>query len=100
MRNKKLNIAKKSINFLLLLIIGGIILNSTFFLHSHRTSCGKVIIHAHPFNKHAESKDASSQHEHNKVDLQVISSLDYFLSCNISLTHRTAQEVHQRTLLP
>ena len=84
MRNKKLNIAKKSISFLLLIIIGGIIFNSTFFIHSHRTACGKIIIHAHPFNKHAESEDTSSQHEHNKVDLQVISSLNYFLSCDIS----------------
>ena len=84
MRNNRLNIAKKSISLLLLLIIGGIIFNSTFFIHSHRTACGKVIIHAHPFNKHAESEDSSSQHEHNKVDLQVISSLDYFLGCDIS----------------
>ena len=84
MRNKKININKKLISFLFLLFIGGIIFNSTFFLHTHRTACGKLIVHAHPFNKHAESGDASSQHEHNKVDLQVISSLDYFFSCNIS----------------
>ena len=84
MRNTKLNINKKLISFLFLLVLGGIIFNSTFFLHSHRTACGKLIVHAHPFNKHAESEDASSQHKHNKIDLQVISSLDYFFSCNIS----------------
>ena len=53
--------------------------NSTFFLHTHRTACGKLIIHAHPFNKGAEKENPSSQHKHNKIDLQVISSLHYFI---------------------
>ncbi|MDA3953270.1 MAG: hypothetical protein PF485_06465 [Bacteroidales bacterium] len=83
MRNEKLNIIKSSISFLLLIIIGGIIFNSSFFLHSHRTACGKLIVHAHPFNKHAEKEFPKSHHEHNKVDLQLFSSLDYFYSSDV-----------------
>ncbi|MBU8893058.1 MAG: hypothetical protein KOO66_09785 [Bacteroidales bacterium] len=80
MSDRKLNNNKRIITFLFFVLIGGIIFNSTFFLHSHRTACGKVIVHAHPFNKSAEGEDSSSQHKHNKIDLQVISSLKYFVS--------------------
>ena len=59
--------------------MGGIIFNSTFFLHSHRTACGKVIVHAHPFNKGAEKDNPISQHKHNKIDLDYISSINYFV---------------------
>jgi hypothetical protein len=80
MRDRKTNIKNRIITFLFFIIIGGIVFNSTFFLHSHRTACGKLIVHAHPFNKSAESEDSSSQHKHNKIDLQVISSLKYFVN--------------------
>lgn len=83
MRNKKLNIIKSLVSILLLIIIGGIIFNSTFFIHSHRTVCGKLVVHAHPFNKHTEKEFPKSKHQH-KVDLQLYSSLDYFYSCNNS----------------
>jgi hypothetical protein len=83
MKNRNSHI-KAFITSIFLVIVGGIIFNSTFFIHSHRTVCGKVIIHAHPFNKHAEKESPKSQHEHNKVDLQAISSLNYFLSCEVS----------------
>lgn len=85
MKNKKLNIIKKLISFLLLLVIGGIVFNSTFFLHTHRTACGKLIVHAHPFDKKAEKNKPFSQHEHNKIDLQIISSLDYFENVDYSV---------------
>ncbi|MCK5029582.1 MAG: hypothetical protein KAR57_08105 [Bacteroidales bacterium] len=78
MRDRKTNIKNRIITFLFFIIIGGIVFNSTFFLHSHRTACGKLIVHAHPFNKSAESEDSSSQHKHNKIDLQVISSINYY----------------------
>ncbi|MCD4833709.1 MAG: hypothetical protein K8R31_07925 [Bacteroidales bacterium] len=78
MSERKLNTKRRIIAFLFFILIGGIVFNSTFFLHTHRTACGKLIVHAHPFNKHAEKDNPSSQHEHNKIDLQVISSIDYY----------------------
>ena len=85
MRDRKPNIRKGIISSLFLLIIGGIIFNSTFFLHTHRTACGKVIVHAHPFNKKAEKNTPFSQHKHNKIELQVISSLSYFVNFESSI---------------
>jgi choline kinase len=76
--SRSIYIKKKIIVSLFFVIMGGIIFNSTFFLHSHRTACGKVIVHAHPFNKGAEKEDPLDQHQHSKFDLLFISSLDNF----------------------
>lgn len=79
MKSRIVYIKKAIISTLFLLLLGGIIFNSTFFLHTHRTACGKLIVHAHPFNKGAEKESPLNQHRHNKIDLQVISSLQYFI---------------------
>lgn len=79
MNSRVLHIKKGIVTSLFLLLLGGIIFNSTFYLHTHRTACGKVIVHAHPFNKGAEKQNPLTQHSHNKIDLQVISSLHYFI---------------------
>ena len=80
MNKEKVHIRKmRIVTLLLLFIFGGILFNYTFFLHTHRTVCGKVIVHAHPFNKSAENNNPATQHKHHKIDLQVISSIDYFI---------------------
>ncbi|MFP4023123.1 MAG: hypothetical protein ACLFVR_01255 [Thiohalospira sp.] len=66
-------------SFLFLVIMGGIIFNATFFLHTHRIADGKIIVHAHPYNKNSEKNLPDTQHQHNKIELQVIQSLDFFI---------------------
>jgi len=78
MKNRTLYIKKKFIASIFLLLIGGIIFNSTFFLHTHRTPLGKIVVHAHPFSKSAEGSNPLTQHEHNKIDLDQLSSIDHF----------------------
>lgn len=80
MEQRATYIKKLIISSLFLVIIGGIVFNATFFLHAHRTACGKVIIHAHPFKKSAENKNSGTQHQHNKIELQVIQTLDNFIN--------------------
>jgi len=53
--------------------------NSTFFLHAHRNESGKVVFHAHPFDKGAEKDDPLAQHQHRKIDLDYINSFEYYL---------------------
>ncbi|MGE0090285.1 MAG: hypothetical protein AB7S50_12515 [Bacteroidales bacterium] len=74
------HIKLKIISILLISLVGGIIFNSAFFIHTHRTACGKIIVHAHPFNKSAENSNPLSKHQHNKIDLTTLSSLDYFFN--------------------
>jgi len=68
------------ISFLFLGMIGGIVFNASFFLHTHRTACGKIIVHAHPFNKNRENKKPNTQHQHNKLELQIIQTLEFFVN--------------------
>ncbi len=79
MKKRLINIKRIILSSVFLLLIGGIIFNSTFFLHVHRTACGKVIVHAHPFNKGAEKQNPLSQHKHNKIELIQYSSIDYYI---------------------
>lgn len=85
MKSRITHIKKGLLTSLFLLLLGGIIFNSTFFLHTHKTACGKLVVHAHPFNKGAEKEDPATQHTHNKIDLQLISSIEYYLFPNQSI---------------
>ena len=78
MKNKYLHIKKGIVTSMFLMIIGGIIFNSTFFLHAHRTACGEVIFHAHPFEKTPDAESPFSNHTHNKIELDQFSSIDYY----------------------
>jgi hypothetical protein len=72
MKGSFIHIKKGVIASLFLLIIGGLIVNSTFFLHAHKNDSGKIVFHAHPFDKGAEKEDPLAHHEHSKMDLQII----------------------------
>lgn len=76
---QRIHIKNRIIFSLLFLIMGAIIFNSAYFLHTHRTVCGKLITHAHPFNKSAEKENPKEQHKHNKVDLYHLSLIDYYI---------------------
>ncbi len=78
MKDRFLNIKKSVLASLFLLIIGGLIVNSTFFLHSHKNDNGKIVFHAHPFDQGTETENPLSQHEHNKIDLDHLSSFDFY----------------------
>lgn len=93
MKVRELNIRRGLVTSLFLIIIGGIVFNSTYFLHSHKLDKGSVIFHAHPYDKHGEKEDPCSKHEHGKMDLQVISSLDYFELLKISISLDLIEDV-------
>jgi hypothetical protein len=67
--------------------MGGILFNAAFYLHAHCTESGQLIVHAHPFNKTNESKNPNTQHQHNKIEIQVIQTLDYFMDADIHLVN-------------
>lgn len=79
---------------LFLLLIGGVIVNSTFFLHAHKNESGKIVFHAHPFDKGTEKEDPLSKHQHTKFDLDYYSALNYFSIDipNINLEFRVSFE--------
>ncbi len=78
MKVRELNIRRGLVTSLFLIIIGGIIVNSTVFLHTHRVETGKIVFHAHPYDKGAEKEDPSSKHCHNKIELNYLSSFEHY----------------------
>jgi len=80
MKQRKKNIKLRLVSLLFISLVGGIVFNSAFFLHSHRTACGKIVVHAHPFNKSAENNNPFSKHQHNKIDLTALGALDFYFN--------------------
>jgi len=95
MKERKLHIKKGIITALFLFIVGGLTLNSTFFLHAHKNESGKVVFHAHPFDKGAEKEDPLAKHQHRKIDLNYLASFEYYLIVDnsISLINNSELEV-------
>lgn len=79
MKKRIVHIRKAIIASIFLLIIGGIVVNSTFFLHAHKNESGKIVFHAHPFDKGAEQDDPLAEHKHKRLDLDLFSSIGYFV---------------------
>jgi len=86
MNKRFLYIRKGVIVSLFLLILGGIIVNSTFFLHAHKNESGKIIFHAHPFDKGAEKEDPLAKHHHSKIDLDFLSSFEYYTIFEVTIS--------------
>ena len=72
MKSRILHIKQKIIILLFLSLIGGFIFNSTFFLHTHLSSNGKITQHAHPFKKSSEDQKSLPKHNHTCSDFLVI----------------------------
>lgn len=72
---KKKNV-KYFITRSLLIIVGFLIFNNLFFLHWHNLENGKVIIHAHPYNKWAERNASETSHEHTQQEIFLIGILN------------------------
>ena len=61
------NKIKRSIFILLIGLITGYIFNSIFFLHSHEGLNGKIIQHAHPYEKHSDKSSPAHQHSSDEI---------------------------------
>lgn len=56
-------------------IMGLLIANKVLFMHNHLLPDGRVITHAHPFNKSGESAPYK-QHQHSRTEFFFIQHLD------------------------
>lgn len=82
MRLLSRNRIKNLIAGLFLTVIGLFIVNNVVFLHAHRLSNGKVLIHAHPYNKQQDSGPIK-HHNHSPIQIYHISQIQllFFASC-------------------
>jgi len=61
------NISLKVIAILLFGLMCLMILDKAFFLHTHKLSDGTIIVHAHPYNKSADSKPFKTHHHSDTI---------------------------------
>jgi len=73
---KKYQILRLSVIVLLLSVYSSILVSNSFYYHSHITADGKVISHAHLFNKQSDDKPFKAHH-HSKLELLLLFSDNY-----------------------
>jgi hypothetical protein len=61
------NISVRTIAIILIGLMNLMILDKALFLHTHKLNDGTIIVHAHPFNKSADSKPFKTHHHSNSI---------------------------------
>jgi heme/copper-type cytochrome/quinol oxidase subunit 4 len=67
---------KQKFAYIALLAICFMIFNNIFFMHWHHLENGKIIVHAHPYNKFAEKSETNPKHSHNSEEIALIAILN------------------------
>ncbi len=100
------SILHKIIQFSFIGLIVFLTVNKGVFLHSHITADGKVIVHAHPYQKSNNSK-APVQHHHSAKDLSIVDALDQtFLNTSaefklcVAFSLKKQPQSHSKVLFP
>ncbi len=57
-----INKMKQAIGALLCFLLVLQVVNRSFYLHSHKTASGEIVVHAHPFDKSSDSSPFKSHH--------------------------------------
>jgi hypothetical protein len=73
MKHQHHHMANKLVAYLLMVSLAGVFYNNLTFRHYHKLADGRVIFHAHPYNK--ESKGCHSHTSHQYTSLQSIFDL-------------------------
>jgi len=50
-------------------IMGLLIANKALFIHTHKLEDGRIVVHAHPYNKSGDSESPYKNHSHTKLEL-------------------------------
>lgn len=83
---------RKKLAIVLAVVIGMVVINNIVFMHAHILDNGKIIVHAHPYNK---SQDPSpfKEHQHSAKEFLHISHIQllffvFFLIIALSVFNR------------
>jgi hypothetical protein len=69
---------------ILLLITLAQVFNTALYSHSHKLDNGKIIVHAHPYNKDKESQPLKS-HPHTSLEILILQSIQLLFSSAIAV---------------
>ncbi len=68
------NIFTKAVDLLIVALMVMLTINQCVFIHTHKLADGTIIVHAHPFNKKADSSPIK-HHHHSGTELMVLQNL-------------------------
>ncbi len=68
MKTKFKNITIKSVSYLLIVMMSIFVINNVLFIHAHKMDDGRIVVHAHPYDKSDDSQPYKSHH-HTKTEL-------------------------------
>ena len=74
MKTTFINITIRPISYLLIVMMSIFIINNTLFIHAHKTDDGRIVVHAHPYDKSDDSQPYKS-HQHTKTEFLFLDKL-------------------------
>ncbi len=92
------NKIQKLIAGLLVLSVGLLIVNNVVFMHAHKLSNGKIIVHAHPYNKSQDSAPFK-KHNHTSKELFHISHIHLLFIGTLFFIFSVLQFIHKNIYL-
>ncbi|MCT4601096.1 MAG: hypothetical protein N4A32_09395 [Marinifilaceae bacterium] len=91
--NKKSLIIKRIYSLILLSLVSFLLVNNVAYLHTHYTSDGEYITHAHPYNTSSDSAPIKTHH-HSKFEYSLFKALHFFIiSSTLILAVITAKNI-------
>lgn len=76
---------KQLVASLVIIAIGLLVVNNVVFLHAHKLTNGKIVVHAHPYNKGQDSAPFK-KHDHSSSEFILISHLQLLFFAALLLT--------------
>jgi hypothetical protein len=71
-----------ALSSILIIITLAQVFNTALYSHSHKLDNGKIIVHAHPYNKEKESLPLKS-HRHSNLEILILQSIQLLFSSAI-----------------
>ena len=86
---------------LMICIMGTLLLNKAFFVHTHVLADGTVSSHAHPFDRSAE-KESEKSHQHSSAEFMLLHHLGmlYFVALTSASLVMAVSRINKGQPLP
>jgi len=80
---------------MLILVMGGLLVNQALYTHTHVMPDGSIVSHAHPFSKNAGC-NKNTTHQHSSAELFLLNLVDVLIFCAIAafFLKRSASTTH------
>jgi len=97
-KSKYISGYRKVIAYALLFLVTSLLFNNVAYLHTHITTGGESITHAHPYNTSSDSTPIKT-HTHKKYEYSVIHSILFFLIASTLVLAIFNAKIHKNLII-